>query len=213
MMSDTIQALKNFNRKRKTKDPCQGCGLHRNYCICELIPSLNLRTKICLVIHKKELKRTTNTGQLAIKSLVNSEMRIRGEFNNKALDLSDLLIPEYRTLLFFPADDATELTTEFVQTSLLPIQLIIPDGNWRQASKVHSRHPELSQVQKVKISSVNTSAHHLRAEHLPEGMATLEAIAYALGIIEGVKIKNILLDLYQAKLKKTLKSRGIKAEF
>ncbi len=213
MMSDEIGSKKILNRQRKTKNPCLGCGLHHIYCICNLIPRLNLRTKICLVIHKKELKRTTNTGQLAVKSLTNSELRIRGELNQKPLDLSDLLIPEYRTLLFFPAEDAVELTTEFVQSSSLPIQLIIPDGNWRQASKVHSRHPELSLVQKVKISSVNKSEYHLRAEHMPEGMATLEAIAYALGIIEGPQIKNILLNLYQAKLKNTLTSRGIKTEF
>ena len=204
--------FKILNRKRKTKDPCSGCWLHQDRCICHLIPSLDLKTRICLVIHKKELKRTTNTGQLALKSLVNSEIRIRGESDRKPLDLTDLLIPQYRTLLFFPSDDAAELTPEFVQSSSLPIQLIVPDGNWRQASKVHSRHLELRDVQKVKISAANKSMYHLRTEHFPEGMATLEAIAFALGIIEGAEIKNILLNLYQAKLKNTLLGRGQKIE-
>ncbi len=204
--------FKILNRKRKTKAPCSGCWLHQDRCICHLIPNLDLKTRICLVIHKKELKRTTNTGQLALKSLINSEIRIRGESDRKPLDLTDLLTSQYRTLLFFPSDDAAELTTELAQSSSRPIQLIVPDGNWRQASKVHSRHPELRDVQKVKISTANKSTYHLRAEHLPEGMATLEAIAFALGITEGEEIKNILLNLYQAKLKNTLLGRGKKIE-
>lgn len=196
------------DRKRKTKNPCQGCGLHLNRCICKLVTSLDLKTKIVLVIHRKELKRTTNTGQLALKSLVNSEMRIRGEQNCKPLDLSDLLTANYQTYLFFPSDDAVELTSELVQSSPLPIQLIVPDGNWRQASKVFSRHPELKALKKVKISAVNKSNLHLRTEHTPEGMATLQAIALALGIIEGPNVQKILLDLYDAKLKQTLIGRG-----
>ncbi len=196
------------DRKRKTKNPCQGCGLHLDRCICKLITSLDLKTKIALVIHRKELKRTTNTGQLALKSLVNSEIRIRGEQNCKPLDLSDLLTANYQTYLFFPSDDAVELTSELVQSSPLPIQLIVPDGNWRQASKVFSRHPELKALKKVKISNVNKSNLHLRTEHTPEGMATLQAIALALGIIEGPNVQKILLDLYDAKLKQTLIGRG-----
>lgn len=200
-----------LTRKRKTKDPCPGCGLHRRLCICDLIPTLDLKTRVCLVVHRKELKRTTNTGQLAIKSLVNSEMRIRGELSGQPLDLSDLLVPSYRTLLFYPSDDALELTPEFVQQSTLPIQLIVPDGNWRQASKVFGRHHELKSIPKVKISTPNISKSHLRAEHSAEGMATLQAIAYALGVIEGPAVMQALLQLYQAKLEKTLFGRGIKS--
>lgn len=195
-------------RKRKTKDPCVECGLHKNLCICALIPSLTLKTKISLVIHKKELKRTTNTGRLAIKSLTNSELRIRGDEDRQALDLSDLLVPTFRTFLFFPSEDAVDLNQDLVGQSPLPIQLIVPDGNWRQASKVNTRHPELKDIQRVKIGSANASTHHLRAEHSPEGMATLQAIAQALQIIEGTEAVAPLMRLYEAKLKNTLIGRG-----
>ncbi len=197
-----------LSRKRKTKAPCPGCGLHSNLCICELIPSLELKTRICLIIHHKELKRTTNTGQLAIKSLKNSELRIRGLKEQKPLDLSDLLTANYRSFLFYPSDNALELNQELVAQSPLPIQLIVPDGNWRQAGKVHLRHPELKNILKVKLNTAPLSQHHLRAEHTPEGMATLQAIAYALGIIEGEHVRASLLKLYEAKLKNTLIGRG-----
>lgn len=196
-------------RARKTKDPCPVCFLNPALCICEFIPRLDLKTRLCLVVHYRELRRTTNTGRLAVHSLVNSEMRVRGE-DRAGLDLSDLLSPQYRTLLFYPSDEAEDLTPEFVAADPRPIQLIVPDGNWRQASKVHYRHQELKDVPRVMIKAANTAKYHLRVEHTEEGMATLQAIAEALGVIEGGLVKAALLKLYQAKLERTLFARGVK---
>jgi DTW domain-containing protein YfiP len=200
-----------LERKRKTKDPCPVCFLNKSRCVCAFIPKLSLKTRLCLVVHAKELKRTTNTGRLAVTALTNSEMRIRG-VEDSPVDLSDLLVPEYRTVLFYPSDDALELNAEFVKADPRPIQLIVPDGNWRQASKVHYRHHELANVPRVMIKDANKSAHHMRAETTAEGMATLQAIAEAIGIIEGAEAKQALMGLYQAKLKATLEGRSIKIE-
>lgn len=204
--------MNQLNRKRKPQDPCQVCFLHKLRCICDSIPNLTLRTKITLIIHAKELKRTTNTGRLALKALTNSEMRIRGE-DREPMVLSDLLTSSYRTLLFYPSDNALELDHKLVSESPLPIQLLVPDGNWRQASKVHYRHHELQDITRVKISTPNLAGLHIRAETTETGMATLEAIAHALGIIEGEGIKKILLELYRKKLEETLKGRGKLKEF
>jgi DTW domain-containing protein YfiP len=197
-----------YSRKRKTVAPCQTCFLHVDRCICASIPSLNLKTKITLIIHAKELKRTTNTGRLATKALVNSEMRIRGE-GKEALNLSDLLSSNYKTYLFYPSDDAIELDEALVRSSPLPIQLIVPDGNWRQASKVHYRHHELKDIPRTKISTPNMNPDHIRAENTEHGMATLEAIAHALRIIEGAEVGGVMMKLYQDKLEATLKGRGL----
>lgn len=195
--------------QRKTQDPCRGCSLHRDRCICEFIPAIETKTKISLVIHKKELRRTTNTGVLATKALLNSQIMVRGTTNGP-LDLSELLNPLYRPVLFFPTEGAHELTSAFVSQSSLPIHLIVPDGNWRQASKVHHRHQELKNIPRVMIKLPNTDTHHLRAESTPEGMATLQAIAHALGVIEGESVKQQLLELYRLKLERTLQGRGVR---
>jgi DTW domain-containing protein YfiP len=196
-----------LQRKRKTKDPCPECFLNRTLCVCAFIPHLDLKTKITLVVHAKELKRTTNTGRLAMKSLVNSEMRIRGQ-GTEALDLSDLLTDQYRTFLFYPSEEAVDLTAELVAADPRPIQLIVPDGNWRQASKVHYRHHELKNVPRVMIKAPNMSPLHMRVENTEEGMATLQAIAEALGVIEGAEVRAQLMALYNEKLKNTLIGRG-----
>ena len=191
----------------RTKDPCPVCYLTRAFCICASIPTLDLSTRVCLVIHVNELKRSSNTGRLAVKALVNSEMRVRGD-TREALDLADLLTDRYRSLLFYPSADAVELDDDLVTQDAKPIQLIVPDGSWRQAGKVHVRHHELRGVQRVKISTPNTAKFFLRAQHRPEGMATLQAVAHALGVIEGDAVKTRLMKLYDLRVERTMVARG-----
>jgi len=193
-------------RSRKTKDPCPACALHRRLCICAQMPRLDLRSRLTLVVHAKELKRTTNTGRLAARALVNSEVVVRGQ---GPVDLAAKLCPGYRPLLLFPGEGARDLSADLLGESTLPIQLIVPDGNWRQASKVASRHPEISGVERVMIKAPNLARHHLRAESSSEGMSTLQAIAKAFGIIEGAEVGAALEAFYQAKLSATLIGRGI----
>jgi len=194
--------------RKNTKDPCPICYLTRTLCICDSIPRLDLKTRVCLIVHVNELKRGSNTGRLALRALVNSEMRVRGE-TREPLDLSNLLTDRYRTFLFYPTADTVELDNELVAQDRTPIQLLVPDGTWRQARKVHSRHHELKDVPRVKISTPDISKFHLRAQHRPEGMATLQAIAHALGVIEGDLVKAQLMKLYQAKVERTLLARGL----
>jgi len=192
-------------RKRKTVNPCQSCFMHQDRCICSHIPKIALKTKLTLIVHHRELKRTSNTGRLAVQALVNSAMHIRGK-EHERLDLSSLLSPEFESYVLYPSEDAIEIESIKPQKS---VQLIVSDGNWRQAGKLHRRHPELSHLPRVKISQKNLSKQHLRKEHFAEGFSTLEAIAIALGSIEGKDVKASLMAVYQAKLKATLEGRGV----
>ena len=177
-------------------------------CLCDVTPKIDLRTKICLVIHHRELSRNSNTGLLALRALANGEVRVRGE-GKETLNLRDLLTPQYRTFVFFPSADAVELDKALVTRDQTPIQLIVPDGTWRQASKINSRQPELKTLFRVKISAPNDLIYQLRAQSRPEGMATLQAIASALGIIEGEEVRARLMKLYRTKIERAFMGRGI----
>lgn len=142
-----------------------------------------------------------------MQALTNSEMFVRGK-DTEVLDLSSLIKPEYDQLFLYPSVDAQELTPEALKLFKKPIHLIVPDGNWRQASKVHYRHKELSEIPRVFLKNANPGKYHLRLETTPEGMATLEAIANALKVIEGEVAGEQLMSVYTAKLENTLIGRG-----
>ena len=197
-----------MKRQSTKNERCETCGASATACLCDVVPRIELKTRICLVIHHRELSRRSNTGLLAVRALLNSEVRVRGE-DREALDLQDLLTNQYRSFLFYPSSDAVELNRGLVMQDATPIQLLVPDGTWRQARKIHSRHEELRDLPRVKISTPNNSIFQLRAQSKPERMATLQAIAYGLGIIEGDSVRAQLMKLYQAKIERTLKARGI----
>ena len=182
--------------------------MNRVFCICDAIPRLKLRTRICLVIHVNETKRRSNTGLLALRALVNSEVRLRGE-PGETLDLSDLLSDDYRTFLFYPAKDAEELSSALIDGDPRPIQLIVPDGTWRQAGKMLYRHPELNGIPRVKLGAGGAPKYYMRAQHRADGMATLQAIARGLGVIEGESVEAALMKLYDTKIERTLMAKGI----
>jgi DTW domain-containing protein YfiP len=85
----------------------------------------------------------------------------------------------------------------------------VPDGSWRQAGKMLYRHPELKDVPRVKLGASIAPKYYLRAQHRPEGMATLQAIAHALGVIEGTRVEAELMKLYDAKIERTLMAKGV----
>ena len=174
-------------------------------CICAAIPKLDLKTKLSLVVHHRELKRTTNTGRLAVLALTNSQMIVRGK-DRLRLDLTSILSSEYESYVLQPSEDAADI--EELKPSK-PVHLIVSDGNWRQASKLHARHPEIAHLPRVRISQKNLAKQHLRKEHFAEGFSTLEAIAIAMGFLESDAVKESLLKLYDAKLQATLIGRGV----
>lgn len=138
-------------------------------------------------------------------------MIVRGQLNGTK-DLQSVLTPAYTSYLLYPTEDAIELADVLGSGGDKPIQLIVPDGNWRQAAKVSTRYPELNGIPRVKFSQVNVSSQHLRKEHFAEGLSTLEAIAFAFGVIEGPEVQKKLMDLYDAKLAATLTGRGMRKE-
>lgn len=177
-------------------------------CFCDLIPHMDLATRLVVIMHHRETKLTSNTGQLATLTLRNSELRVRGKPGQPFV--SEGLQSEGRTiLLLYPSDDAQVLTPELVASLPRPITLVAPDGNWRQASKVGNREPALKHALRVKLAPGAPSTYRLRTEPHSHGLATLEAIARALGVIESPEVQQKLEYIFRIMVERTLWGRGL----
>jgi DTW domain-containing protein len=88
------------------------------------------------------------------------------------------------------------------------ITLVVPDGNWRQASKVRQRVPWLHGLRCAVLPSAMPSQYRLRTEAHSHGLATLEAIARAFGILEGSEVQVALERVFAAMVERTLWARG-----
>lgn len=197
-----------MSRRANAAARCPGCRLHQSLCVCALIPRLETRTRVVLVIHRYEDRKPTNTGRLAASCLVNSEILLRG---HEDMPSGPVAWGEgVQPLLLFPHEDAVPLS--HYAASPRPVTLVVPDGTWRQASKVRKRVPGLSGVPCVTLPAGPPSLYRLRAEAHETGLATLEAIARALGILEGPilgpSVQRSIESVFLAMVERTLWSRG-----
>lgn len=158
-------------------------------------------------MHIKEYKLTSNTAKICQKALTNSEIFIRGSRFQQSF--KDTYKPklDHKQLYLFPTDDSVALSANMIKEISLPIELVVPDATWSQAIKFHKREPILEKMQKVHIINQKKSIYDLRAQIHEGGLCTLEAVAYALDIIENSYTKNHLLDILKVMNLRNLKAR------
>ena len=197
-----------MSRRANTAYRCRVCWMLGRLCVCPLIPSppLATRTRLVLVMHRVEAAKSSNTGRLATACLANSEILVRGHIGRP----SEPLVASEATqpLVLFPFEDAKPLADVAPTLDGRPVVLIVPDGTWRQASKVQKRVPGLRDVPCVSVSGEARLPHRIRAEAHVHGLSTIEAIARAMGILEGAAVQETLERVFRSMVERTLWTRG-----
>ena len=180
--------------------------MHVDRCICAHTPHLTLSTRIVLVMHRRELAKPTATGPLALRALANSELRVHGH-QDRPVDLRDLHTGERRVLALYPSEDARPLGPALRLADDRPITVIVPDGSWRQAQKALRRIPGLDQAERVTLPAGPPTRYRLRREPKAGGLATFEAIARVLGILESPEVQTTLEAFFDQMVEATLATR------
>jgi tRNA pseudouridine65 synthase len=182
--------------------------MHRALCVCDLVAPLELATRLVLVMHRREVSKTTATGRLALNVLPNSELHIHGRPDVR-VDLTPLHQQDRRVLLLYPGEGARPLTQELLDDDPRPVTLIVPDGSWGQAKRAAKRIPGMAQAELVVLPAGSPTAYRLREEPKLGGLATFEAIARALGVLESPAIQEQLEELFATMVERTLSTRAL----
>jgi DTW domain-containing protein YfiP len=201
--------------RSRSPDRCKRCQIFGPLCICELSPKFDLKTRVVIFMHFRELSLTTNTARLAELALKGCEVRVRGR-RETPVDATDLAVdPGLMPLLLYPAENSVELGPHHLaraEAAGKRIVLVVPDGNWRQGSKAARRTPGLENVECVRLPLGAPSEYGvLRTAPRPECVSTFEAIARGLGILEGKPIEERLMEYFRVKVDRMLWARGVLA--
>jgi DTW domain-containing protein YfiP len=86
--------------------------------------------------------------------------------------------------------------------------LVVPDGTWNQAKKVPYRESGVAGIPNVKLAAGAPSSYRLRHSPHVQNLSTLEAIARALGVIEGREVQVSLENLFLKMVERRLWSMG-----
>jgi DTW domain-containing protein YfiP len=176
-------------------------------CVCAAAPGLDLRTQVVVIMHFREIPLTTNTARLATLALKNSEIRVRG-LPEQPLKTNDLGTDSREWWVLYPDETAEVLDREWTLKRAKPVTLIVPDGNWAQAKKAFKREPGLQRFPRVKLPPGPPSKYWLRAAPRPEALSTYEAIARAMGALEGADVQARMEQFFDLMVERTLMARG-----
>lgn len=187
---------------------CLTCRVNTHFCVCDFIKPFQIQTNVSLIVHVRELKLTSNTAQFAQKMMPdNAHIVIRGRMNETFSAAPTLERPGL-PLFLYPHEDALELNAHFKEKFPGPYHLIIPDGNWQQARKVRQREEGFTSLPAVKLPPGIISEYGLRKAIHPEWVSTYEAMAHALGILEGNETRENLMDFFRIWVKRTQQARS-----
>ncbi|MFT5356651.1 MAG: RluA family pseudouridine synthase [Polyangiales bacterium] len=181
--------------------------MHLDHCLCAHIVPQDLTTRLALVMHHREVQKSSATGPLALAALTNSHLYVHG-LRDERLDLNPLHEEGRRVLMLFPREGAPELSRELLKEDPRPVTLVVPDGNWRQARQAGKRIPGLDRAEAVTLPEGPPTRWGLRRETHELGLATFEAIARAMGILESPSVQAELESLFDRMVATTRVTRG-----
>lgn len=171
-----------MSKRRATRDQrCIYCKINIRWCFCDKLKRKNTKSHVSIIMHHRERFLTSNTAHLTTRLLNNCDLHMRG---HKDLPFTFQKLEDHTPLYLFPHEGAQELTSDYIKNINTPIQLILPDGSWRQAKKFQRREHILSDIPCVKLAGNFKTEYTLRSQISDEGLCTIEAIAYALKVIE-----------------------------
>ncbi len=196
----------------RTAPRCARCKRLAKVCVCDDAQLLTLRTRLCVVAHMVEVERTTNTGTVAARLVADSQVVMHGVRTHEGGVPRDhsAAEPDFsgrRPLLLFPSENAEVLTSEHGRAA--PITLVVPDGTWTQARRMHARIPWMRSLQHVMLPDADRqSGYKLRVSPSDGRLATMEAIALALGILEGHEAETTMMRIFSLLVERTMAARG-----
>lgn len=178
---------------------CIGCHLLEAACICTEAPRLALGTRVIVVAHAAEWARSSNTGHLVRLGLTNATVLLHGR-RGARIEPEQLVAPGATPVVLYPRRGGEALTPELAASMARPITLIVPDGNWNQT---HHMMRRLLGVIGARIVSLDDACRDInRSRHNTDATrrSTFEAIARAVGILEGTPYEERLIELYRLML-------------
>lgn len=186
---------------------CPACALPLALCLCAEVQALSLRTRVLVFRHRREVHKPTNTARLVPLTLAQAQLHVVGLPEDRA-HYAQIQQVQRLPLLLSPTPNSVLLTAELARSA--PITLVVPDGNWRQTRKMVQGEPELRELLAVHLPPGTPRRFELRKHPEPDRLSTFEAIARALGILEGAAVQAELERILALHVERILSTRGLR---
>lgn len=187
---------------RKT---CPRCHRPLAACYCASVVSIQTQTRILVLQHPREADVPINTARIAALCLPSSSVHIGVQFEDDPEVNALLSDPSKPPILLWPGEEARDLASD---PPPLPVTLVVVDGTWWQARKLVRTNPRLASLPRYAFTPPRPSNYRIRREPAEHCVSTIEALALALGFLEGNQRQfDTLLAPFQAMVDHQLQCR------
>lgn len=126
--------------------------------------------KITLLTHFKELPKPSNTGRLVVEVLGAAAEQVRWDRLKPPPRLVEEIKAGGVALLYPGAADEPACDLTGIR------QVVIIDGTWHEARKIHQRSPYLRQMPRISLQPRAPSRYNLRKNQKEAGLCTAECV-------------------------------------
>lgn len=196
------------SRRNTFKDRCEVCRINYRLCFCDQINHyqgiIHSDIKISIIMHYTERWLTSNTAYFT--SVIHPHCQIieRGNIDKK-VDATPFTHDDIDYIYLFPTQDSKPLKS--FKKSSRPIHLVVPDGSWSKAKRIHKREDAFKSMNKYHLEDVGESRYQLRKSPGENFLCTYEAIAHALSDLGETQTKELMLSFFDIFVDRVLKSR------
>lgn len=199
-----------FNARGSIVKRCPSCHLATFACLCPWQLSSASDIHFTLIVHRKELYKTTNTGRLIADLLPDSSSAyLWSRTEPKPQLLAEINDPSKRTVLLFPetqtigtdnrvthAEQKNKVRKDKVHTTGIeggedkrPLNVILLDGTWKQASRMANLSLWLQDIERLSLDhhqyiqnkpADNKENDYIRKAPLKHQLSTAQAAACVL---------------------------------
>jgi DTW domain-containing protein YfiP len=176
-----LRARQKFNKK----DACEKCCRPKEQCLCGKVNAIENKIKVVILQHPQERYKALSSAPLAHLLLINSALFTGLSWRNfKKVAGAEELPSQWGVLILKPDQSMGNRPVSVIDrrkktvgnTSFLR-GIVVLDGSWKQAKTLWWRNPWLLKLNRIRLNPDHPS---LRQQVKKEGLATIEAVAFAL---------------------------------
>ena len=157
---------------------CYVCYRPFDRCFCDAIPTVQNRTEVLILQHRRERTHPFNTARIVSQALQRCQLI---HDRNDCFAARQLPLVEKAGLLY-PSNDAVLLSD--LSPESRPSQLVVLDGTWHQAKTLYRDIPQLKALPRYRLAPSTPGQFRIRLEPTPTSLSTLEATVQALQQLE-----------------------------
>ncbi|MFG1483141.1 tRNA-uridine aminocarboxypropyltransferase [Halobacteriovorax sp. HFRX-2_2] len=207
--------LKDLKDTNSYRIKCMGCSRPKTLCVCSLIKTSQIRSKIVILIHPMEAKKEKlGTGRITHTGLANSELIMGIDFTNDK-KVNELLNNErYYPMVLYPGEDALNISapsSDEVELLKNKVPLIfVIDGTWPCAKKMMKLSTNINELPRISFSSDKESAFLIKHQPHKQALSTVESVHVLIkelgkyGVEELDGNEDSMIDAFKAMVQKQI---------